>query len=106
MDNHLDELKRQAAYPACDFIENGMKLGLGSGSTVFYVFEKLGELIQNGMQIQAVCSSLKTETLAREAQIPVLTNTVSCLDLNIDGVDQIDTDGNVIKGGGAALTRE
>lgn len=106
-DNNWEALKRQAAYRACDYIEDGMNLGLGSGSTVFYVFEKLRELMQNGMQIQAVCSSMKTEALAREVQIPILKEFADIrLDLNIDGLDQIDTDGNVIKGGGAALTRE
>ena len=103
----LAELKQQAAYHACEFIENGMIIGLGSGSTVFYVFERLRELMRSGIRIQGVCSSLKTEALAHEYQIPILSCTADIvLDLNIDGVDQIDKYGNVIKGGGAALTRE
>lgn len=102
-----DLLKKAAAQRAMEYVKDDMMLGLGSGSTVYYVLHALHERIRKGLQIQVVCSSVETKRLARQLQIPILHEDTSVsLDLNIDGVDQIDEAGDVIKGGGAALTRE
>lgn len=103
----MDERKKRAAIQAVSWIKDDMILGLGSGSTMFYVLHALHERIQSGLRIQAMCSSNETMRLANQLQIPILPeSTTISLDVNIDGVDWIDEKGNAIKGGGAALTRE
>jgi ribose 5-phosphate isomerase A len=99
--------KQNAAVKAADFIKDGMILGLGTGSTVFFLFPKLHELIRKGLRLQCVATSKSTEDIARELQIPLVSiDTVSRIDLVIDGVDEIDPEYNAIKGGGGALLRE
>ncbi|WP_373127085.1 ribose 5-phosphate isomerase A [Dielma fastidiosa] len=106
-ENKWEALKQKAAQQGCMYIHDGMKVGLGSGSTMVYALKYLGERVKAGLRIQAVCSSDKTEALARELKLPMIEDPSKIsLDINLDGVDQIDPQGNVIKGGGAALTRE
>lgn len=101
------EEKRIAAEKATEFIKDGMILGLGSGSTAYYMIKKVGELVQGGMDIKAVATSKSTESLAKELGIPLLDiDEVDKIDLAIDGVDEIDDEFNAIKGGGGALFRE
>jgi ribose 5-phosphate isomerase A len=103
----LDRMKRQAGYHAAGMVEDGMVIGLGTGSTTFYAMERLAFLIEEGLRIQGVPTSFQTEMLARELRIPLTTlDTYPELDLAIDGADQVDPSLRLIKGRGAALTRE
>jgi ribose 5-phosphate isomerase A len=104
-----DELKQKAAHVAAGFVESGMVVGLGTGSTTQFAIERLGELIRCGRlrDIVGIPSSLRTEKAARELGIP-LTNfdLHPQIDVTIDGADEVDPDLNRIKGGGGALLRE
>lgn len=100
--------KRLAGRQAADMVESGMVLGLGTGSTVYFTLERLGERIRaEGLRITGVPTSQQTVALAENFGIP-LTDlaAVSGLDLDIDGADQVHPEGHLIKGGGAALLRE
>ncbi len=102
-----DKAKRAAALKAAELIHPGMNIGLGTGSTVKFLIERLGELRADGLQFSVFPTSLATETLARTLAIPLLNvETVDHLDLTIDGADEIDGEKNLIKGGGGALLRE
>lgn len=99
--------KQIAAQKAAEFIEHGMVLGLGTGSTVAYMIEYLGEKIQKGLKVKAVSSSNKTTELAKSKGITLIDiNETHAIDLTIDGADEIDEKLNGIKGGGGALLRE
>lgn len=101
------EQKRIAGQKATEYIKDGMILGLGTGSTAYYMIKKVGELVQNGMNLKAVATSISTENLAKELYIPLVQiDEVDKIDLCIDGVDEIDKHFNAIKGGGGALFRE
>jgi ribose 5-phosphate isomerase A len=100
-------LKQKAGERAVTFVEDGMVVGLGTGSTVYYAIRKLGELARQGMQIKGVCTSLQTMDLAREYRIPVVDiEDAKCIDITIDGADEVDPGGQGIKGGGGALLFE
>ena len=107
--NIQDELKKKAALRAVDFIDSGMVIGLGTGSTAKFAIERIGEKIHSGdlQDIVGIPSSERTEILARKLNIP-LTDLEAhpAIDLTIDGADEVDPDLNVIKGGGGALLRE
>jgi ribose 5-phosphate isomerase A len=99
--------KKLAAEKAADYIEDGMILGLGTGSTVYWTIKKLGEQVKNGLNIKGVPTSKKTETLAIELGIPLLNlSEVNEVDLTIDGADEVNPNLDLIKGGGGALLRE
>lgn len=101
------EQKKIAGYKAAEYIEDGMTLGLGTGSTAFYLVERVGQLVKQGMKLEAVATSAATEKQARELNIPLRSiDEVDHIDLAIDGVDEIDGAFNAIKGGGGALFRE
>jgi ribose 5-phosphate isomerase A len=102
-----EELKRLAAEKAVENIEDGMIVGLGSGSTAEYAIKKLGQLVRTGLQVKGIPSSLHTQRLAAAEKIP-LTTFEECpeIDMTIDGADEVDSNLNLIKGGGGALTRE
>jgi ribose 5-phosphate isomerase A len=96
-----------AARKSLEFIQDGMLLGLGSGSTVAALVPLLGERIRAGLRLQAVCASSYTRALAEQAGIPLLDEKAfQRLDLAIDGADELDPALNAIKGGGGALLRE
>ncbi|MDM5433669.1 ribose 5-phosphate isomerase A [Bacillus hominis] len=100
-------LKQLAGEYAADFVKDGMKIGLGTGSTVYWTIQKLGQRVQEGLSIQAVPTSKETEVLAKQLNIPLISlNDIQILDLTIDGADEIDSDLQLIKGGGGALLRE
>src|SRR5690625_4491295 len=84
-----------------------MIVGLGSGSTVYWMLLKLSVLVKKGLKIKGVPTSFKTMNLAKKMGIP-LTNisTIEGIDIAIDGADEIDKDLNLIKGGGGSLVRE
>jgi len=100
-------MKKLAAEKACEYIEDGMILGLGTGSTVKYAIEKIGDLVKNGMTLKGIPTSLRTKKLAESLKIPLIdVNEYSDIDLTIDGADEVNSDLSLIKGGGGALTRE
>ena len=107
MDN-VEALKQQAGIEACKFIKSGMKVGLGTGSTVRHTVIELGRKIeQEDLQIIGVPTSLATENLAIKVGIPLVElSECDALDIVIDGADEFDSNFNLIKGGGAALLRE
>lgn len=104
----LDRAKRAAAHRAALFVETGMKVGLGTGSTAAFLVRRLGERVrEEGLRIIAVPTSARTSALAREEGIPVVAiEEARWLDLTIDGADEVDGHLNLIKGGGGALLQE
>ena len=104
----IDPAKEAAGRRAAEFVANGMTVGLGTGSTAEYAIRRLAERVkEEGLRINGVPTSLKTELLARESGIPLIDiNGVGHIDVTIDGADEIDADFNMIKGGGGALLRE
>ncbi|MEE8198885.1 MAG: ribose-5-phosphate isomerase RpiA [Thermoplasmata archaeon] len=101
------EWKRRAAEAAVDRVEDGMVLGLGTGSTVRYAIERLGRRVAEGWELAGVPTSRATAELARELQIPLTTlDEHPSLDLTIDGADEVDPRLDLIKGLGGALLRE
>jgi ribose 5-phosphate isomerase A len=102
-----DEGKRAAGYTAADRVRDGMVIGLGTGSTVFFAMERLQERIASGLTVSGVPTSIQTAIRACEFGIPLSTlDDYPELDLAIDGADQVDPAFRLIKGRGAALTRE
>ncbi|ELK7999400.1 ribose-5-phosphate isomerase RpiA [Listeria monocytogenes] len=99
--------KKIAGEKACEWIEDGMIVGLGTGSTVYYTIEKLGQMVNNGLHITGVATSDETTKQAEKLGIPLKAlNDVTEIDVTIDGADEIDTNFQGIKGGGGALLRE
>lgn len=107
--NQIAHLKRLAAEWAVDFVQSGMVLGLGTGSTTHYVVDIIGERVNSGLlhDIVGVPTSERTAAQARALGIPLTTLMEHpVLDLVIDGADEVDPDLNLIKGLGGALLRE
>ncbi|GGD71487.1 ribose-5-phosphate isomerase RpiA [Paenibacillus nasutitermitis] len=99
--------KRIAAEHAVTYIEDGMVVGLGTGSTAYWAIQKIGERIKGGLKVRAVATSRQSERLAVENGIPLVGfDEINGIDLTIDGADEVDQDLNLIKGGGGALLRE
>ena len=103
-----DELKRAAAYRAIEYVEDGMVVGLGTGSTAYFVVEGLGERVKQGLKITGIPTSERTATQARSLGIPLATFAEhQQIDLTIDGADEVERGSlNLIKGLGGALLRE
>jgi ribose 5-phosphate isomerase A len=103
-----DLAKRAAAARALDLIDDGMIVGLGTGSTAAWFVRVLSERIKSGgLAITGVATSDTTSWLARELGIPLKTlDQAGRIDLTVDGADEFDTSLNLIKGGGAALLKE
>lgn len=100
-------LKQRAGERAAKFVENGMSIGLGTGSTVYWTIRRLGERVKNGLKIRAVPTSKQTEDLIIKCGIPLAGfDSIQELDLTIDGADEISPALDLIKGGGGALLRE
>ena len=100
-------MKKMAAEKAVEHVDNGMVIGLGTGSTVKYAIKKLAERINTGLKIEGIPTSLRTKKLAIKLNIPLVDlNEYTEIDLTIDGADEVDSFLNLIKGGGGALTRE
>jgi ribose 5-phosphate isomerase A len=100
----VEEEKRAAAEQAAELVEDGMTVGLGTGSTVAYL---LPVLAARGLNLRCVATSPRTEQAARELGFSLEPfDALDRLDLTIDGADQIDPAGWLVKGGGAAHTRE
>ncbi|WP_156113224.1 ribose-5-phosphate isomerase RpiA [Paenibacillus sp. FSL H7-0737] len=100
-------VKQLAAEKAVEYVEDGMKVGLGTGSTAYWAIRKLGERVSEGLKITAVATSSASEEQARELGIPLVAfGDIDSLDLTIDGADELDSSLQLIKGGGGALLRE
>jgi ribose 5-phosphate isomerase A len=103
----LTAAKRAAGYRAADMAEDGMILGLGTGSTVLYMLERLSCRVREGLQVRGIPTSYQTARRAGECGIPLTTlDEEPVPDLVIDGADQVDNRLRLIKGRGAALMRE
>lgn len=104
----IDKAKFAAARRAVDFIEDGMRVGLGTGSTAAWMVRCLGERVRDeGLKITGVPTSTRTADLARQMGINVVSlEEAKWLDLTIDGADEFDPQLNLIKGGGGALLQE
>jgi ribose 5-phosphate isomerase A len=99
--------KKLAAEKAVEFVEDGMIVGLGTGSTAYWAIQKIAQRINEGLRIQAVASSRNSEYLANKLGIPLVPfSDIDILDITIDGADEVDNNLNLIKGGGGALLRE
>ncbi len=102
-----ENLKRAAAVKALDFIQDGMKLGLGTGSTAEEFLELIGPRVRGGLKIIGVPTSERTAQKARALGIALGTlDDLAPLDLTIDGADEADRNLDLIKGAGGAMLRE
>ena len=103
----LEQAKKNAGIYAADFVKSGMTIGIGTGSTVYWFIQELSNRVKQGLEIAAVPTSSRTSELCLQAGIKIADlNSVSNLPLTIDGADEIDAQGQLIKGGGGALLQE
>jgi ribose 5-phosphate isomerase A len=103
----VQKAKKAAGYAAIDFVHPDMVIGLGTGSTAFYFIEKLIEKCRQGLKVKAVATSITSQKQATAGNIPIIDiNSITTLDLTVDGADEIDQQKRMIKGGGGALLRE
>lgn len=99
--------KENAALAAMDFVEDGMTVGLGTGSTAKFFVEMLAEEVADGLMVRCVPTSEETRRLADSLGVPLLPiEQVDRIHLTVDGADEVDGKAQLIKGGGAALLRE
>ena len=99
--------KRAAAIAAVSEVADGMRVGLGTGSTVAFAIPALAERVARGLRVTTVATSIATGHAAGAAGLTVVPfDALSCVDLAIDGADEIDGQLRAIKGGGAAMLRE
>ena len=102
-----EAIKKAVGYKAAELVENGMRVGLGTGSTAYYFIERLIQKCKEGLKIHAIASSEKSYSQAKQGGIPMLDiEKVTMLDLTVDGADEIDPQKRMIKGGGGAHVRE
>ena len=102
-----NDIKQRLGTFAADFVKQDTLIGLGTGTTVFYLLKELGKRKQQGLHFTAVCTSNQTQKILEEENINYVSiNEVDKLQLTIDGADEADAEGNLIKGGGGALLQE
>ena len=102
-----EEIKKRLGKYAADFVPGNATIGLGSGSTIFWLIEELAKRTQQGLSVEIVPTSTQTKGLAEKAGIATVDlNDVDSLPLTIDGADEIDRQFQLIKGGGGALLQE
>ncbi len=102
-------MKQYVGKAAADRVQSGMIVGLGTGSTTAYAIQYIGERLKSGdlKDIKGIPTSFQATVLAKEYGIPLTTlDEVDRIDIAIDGADEVDPQKNLIKGGGAAHTRE
>lgn len=102
-------MKQEVGKAAAALVKSGTIVGLGTGSTTAYAIEYLGKRLQSGelKDIKGIPTSFQAEVLAKQYGIPLTTlDAVDHIDIAIDGADEVDPQKNLIKGGGAAHTRE
>ena len=105
--SNTDDLKESAARAALDLVKDGMRLGLGTGSTAARFVDALGARVKAGLNVVCVPTSETTRLQAERLRIPLTTlDETPELDLTVDGADEIDRELRLIKGGGGALLRE
>lgn len=103
----LERMKQRACQRAAREVQDGMVLGLGTGSTVYYLLQELGRMVREGLRITGVPTSVRTADLATQLAIPLTTlDDRPHLDLAVDGADEVDAHLNLVKGAGGALLRE
>ena len=101
------DLKEVAAREAVKYVEDGMVVGLGSGSTARIAVKLIGEMVQAGVNIVGIPTSKESEDIGRSAGIPIgELKAHSVIDITIDGADEVDPALNLVKGLGGALVRE
>ena len=99
--------KENAAMAAMEFVEDGMTIGLGTGSTAKYFVQMLAEEVADGLVVRCIETSEQTRRLANSLGVPLIPfEQVERIHLTVDGADEVDPQGQLIKGGGAALLRE
>jgi len=102
-----DSIKRSIGKKAASLVENGMLVGLGTGSTAKHFIDELIDRTKEGLKITAVSSSIRSLEQAKAGGIPIVDmDQVTHIDLTVDGADEIDPQNRMIKGGGGALVRE
>jgi ribose 5-phosphate isomerase A len=107
MNENEESAKRAVGRHAIDtYVKDGMCVGLGTGSTAKYAIERTGELIASGMRLQVVATSLGTERMCRDADVPLIGLGDAPIDVAIDGADEVAPDWSLVKGAGGALFRE
>lgn len=102
-------MKQEVGKAAAARVQSGMIVGLGTGSTTAYAIESLGDRLKSGdlKDIKGIPTSFQASVLAKQYGIPLTTlDEVDHIDIAIDGADEVDPQHNLIKGGGAAHTRE
>ena len=100
-------LKEVVGKKAVEYVKDGMIVGLGTGSTVFYFVHALADRVKEGLNVEMVSTSIQTVELAQSLGLTIKElEEIDHIDLAVDGVDEIDKEFNAIKGGGAALFRE
>jgi len=103
----LEKEKELAAIKAVHYVQNDMTVGLGTGSTAYYLIRELGKKVSQGLQITCVSSSKASTQLALENSLKIVPlSEVRILDINIDGADEFDPNLRLMKGGGGALLHE
>jgi ribose 5-phosphate isomerase A len=103
----IDLAKRHAGETAVDrYVRDGMCVGLGTGTTAYWAIKRVGAMVAAGASITAVCTSVATEALCREAGIPLAALLEREMEVAIDGADEVAPDFSLIKGAGGALLRE
>jgi len=103
----MSKAKENAALAALDLVEDGMTLGLGSGSTAEIFIEYLGDKVKAGLDIRGIPTSKASEDCANEYGVPLIDpDKVDTIQLTVDGADEVDEHFQLIKGGGACLLRE
>ena len=112
-DDPQTDAKRAAGTAAADLVQDGMRLGLGTGSTTAFAIEAIGRRVRDGLDVVGVPTSFAAERLARQSGVPTvsidaldLESAKPPLDLALDGADEVDPQLNLIKGRGAAHVRE
>lgn len=99
--------KKAAGNAAADFVKSGMIVGLGTGSTASYFIQSLIDRCRQGLKIKVVATSERSRKQAIDGGIPFCDiDTITSIDLTVDGADEIDHQKRMIKGGGGALLRE
>lgn len=102
-----DQIKHLVARQAAQLVQNNMTVGIGSGTTIYWLIMELGKRVKSGLFFRAIPTSKKTAALAAQQNIPLAElNEVNIIDITIDGADEIDPQLQMIKGGGGALLQE
>jgi ribose 5-phosphate isomerase A len=103
----VDKAKELAAQKSLEFIEDGMVVGIGTGTTATHFIRLLGERVKQGLKIRGISSSKASEELAASLSIPIIDfHATTHIDVTIDGADEVTPRLELIKGGGGALLRE